>query len=603
MPRKIIHAHDLSIPDLRSLWSGNELVLLLGSGISLWSPTNLPTGKDLKDGIFAAVFRDELGRPISSPEKQLADLYSPLPFEVVNSRCPDTDRLRALLAKLFLVFTPNPVHRLIAELAEDESVHSIITPNYDCALDQALADAYQGKVARKIGDIHRIFADTDVPNNHSSQTRTYLKLHGSADDASLRSLVFHLNQEGMLNLWKRDVFRRLIRGRAVLIIGYSGTDFDITPEIPHAEPSIVIWNRRDWDEDDVHPNPVAVANKIPTVFLIGDMRKVLSRMFRPVQADFGTFDLDFEEMLRGEFTLLERQIWRVRLLNSLTFNTLSLSEIEKLKQVKHDPHLEAELLSEFAGASASFGRYRDAALAHEQAARTLETSIGNEEQSLGQLLLASDAWRSHGHFIRAFRLHRRASRRLNRLQLASSSLEAAFLRNEALLLLPLYELLSTLRLGPLANKVQSLASETIQEASQIYRELGEWYPLQQLRLWSERFDLDPEVTTVFDEYRTYPSLEGYIQLNFPMGRMMAFRHGIRLGRIPISAESASQAESLALEAKQLGITPEVWKLHLLKLGKYRDSSNVRDSLSEFRRAFMACQYTLLFRLWQLYQGG
>ncbi len=604
MEGKVAYLKDLTDNDLREIIPESEVIALLGAGISLWDPTNLPTGGQFTEAIYRSIFQDDCGRPVVSDDYLLRSLYQNLPFEIINERCPEEESILELLGNIFAIYRPNPIHELFAELMKSKVIQSIITPNYDCSLDQAIADVCEEVIGRNMGQIKRIVTKTDITNANAFSDQIFFKIHGSADDPTKKSLVFRLHQEGILNPWKRRLFRQLVHGRILLVVGYSGSDFDICPEIPLAMPKKIIWNFPSWDEDSEPANPINVSNKVNTIFLIGDMKELLSRMFRPVSVEIGQTFIDLENKFRGSFTPMSRRLWRIRILNSLTYNLYALRETSLLLMGgSYDVEFDIQLLSEHAGASASYGNYKDAARSHENAARLARINSLPNEQTFNQILFASDAWRCYGSFFKAILRHLEVKRGINSFDDISTSLTAAVLRNDILLSLQFYEAFKGIHLNFLARWVQQRASIMISKASKLLRDEGEWYPLQQLRLWSERFHLPAVITHVDQEYETPPSLQGYTMLNFPMGRMMAFRHGIRNQDISASKESGQHARELAIEAEKLGIRPEVWKLHLLILRIFSDERKIPEDFYRFWKSFWECQYSLPYRVWQIITGG
>jgi hypothetical protein len=592
--------NSISDNELQDLLAGSEIVALLGAGISSWSPTNLPLGSNLSDGIFDAIFRDKSGKVTDQNEKLLLKIYKLLPFETINESCPDEAKLTEILRSIFHVTRPNPIHELFAQILKEKKVKSVITPNYDCSLDSAIAAQYNTNIDLDIGVIRRIIFDSDIDQIDLSTAQLFFKIHGSTDDFTGRSLVFRLNQEGVLPPWKRHVFRKAIEGKILLIIGYSGSDFDICPEIPLAGPKHVIWNVRKEKIEEIKPNPKEVAKRITTIFIAADMVDFLSKLFQPVIANQGHSSLDLENTFRQSFPLYKRRLWKVRILNNLTYNHSALIETKQL--LKEGPRVgifDIEILSQHGGASASFGNYKQAALAHEKAAMIANEYVSSSEEMCRQLLSASDAWRCYGGFSRSILRHLQVKKEIQKIQNPSLSIQAGISRNEVLIMRHLYDLLKRLYIKPLTKKVRSHVEELIKRLIEIYRDSGEWYPLQQMGLWNERFDLPHKVTTWSGEYETPPALEGYRQLNFPMGEMMAFRQNISRGNIPISIEIGTEARRLANFAIALGINPEIWKIHLLILLKFKNERNLINDTKIFFQTFMNCEHSFFFRIWRL----
>jgi hypothetical protein len=596
----IRNLNSIADDELRELFFGSEIVALLGAGISSWSPTNLPLGSDFSDGIFDAIFRDKSGKITDQNEKLLIEIYKLLPFETINESCPYESKITEILRNIFHVTRPNPIHELFAQMLKDNKVNSVITPNYDCSLDSAIAAQYNSEINLDIGAIRRIIFDSDTDQVDLSSIQLFFKIHGSTDDFSGKSLVFRLHQEGVLPPWKRHVFRKAIEGKVLLVVGYSGSDFDICPEIPLASPKRIIWNVRNAKIKENRPNLKEVAKKTDTTFIVADMVDFLSKVFQPVNANPSHNPLDLENIFRHNFSSHERRLWKVRILNNLTYNHSALMETKQiLKEGSRGVNFDIEVLSQYGGASASFGNYKQAALAHEKAAKIANKYVSSPEEMCRQLLFASDAWRCYGGFSRSILCHLKVKKVIQKIPNPSLSMQAGISRNEVLIMRHLYDLLKRLYIKPLAQKVRSHVEGLIKSIIEIYRDSGEWYPLQQMELWNERFDLPHTVTTFSGEYEIPPSLEGYRQLNFPMGEMMAFRQKNTRGNIPITTEIVTEARRLANLAIALGINPEIWKMHLLILLKYKNERNLINDTKIFFQTFMNCEYSLFFRVWRL----
>lgn len=141
----MIELHALTPHDLLHLFGGLRPTLLLGSGISRWEPSRLPTGQEFTRGVLDAVFDPDLGAPISDREdREFLDLLlDAIPFEMLLERCPDYANISNVIASVYAAATPNPVHRAIAAMADAGGLHSIVTTNYDLGLDLALTPTLQ----------------------------------------------------------------------------------------------------------------------------------------------------------------------------------------------------------------------------------------------------------------------------------------------------------------------------------------------------------------------------------------------------------------------------------------------------------------------------
>ena len=113
-----MHVYSLSNLDkstLASLMGPTPPVVFIGSGISLWAPSYLPTGNQFTRSVFSVLFHDELGAPTDRNPRILNKYFKNLPFEVLNERCPDTPGIENLLRGIYDKHEPNPLHELFAK--------------------------------------------------------------------------------------------------------------------------------------------------------------------------------------------------------------------------------------------------------------------------------------------------------------------------------------------------------------------------------------------------------------------------------------------------------------------------------------------------------
>jgi tetratricopeptide (TPR) repeat protein len=560
-------------------------VVFFGSGISIWEPSSLPSGEQFSAALFQ-LLHGALGSLEPREARLLSEIFQNLPFEVINEGSPNKSTLRGLLSSLYSKKDPNNLHRLLAREFVAGHIASLITPNYDLSVEEAIAEIerVQGKAIQytRVVEISDVITDTTRPQ--------YFKLHGSADLPS--SLVFSLNQEAHLPDWKVTRLTELVRGKRVLILGYSGKDFDICPEIQAAKPSELYWNFR--TVDDLSESVVRLAESIDCRFVVGDMREVISNIYGMLELQPSQSQVDPGAMIRTSFNEWETWFWAIRTLNSMNYSSLVIKEIEAyLSGVSQYSEVDAEILGQYGSALASSGKYVQAAKAHDVASEAL-MQVGLIQACASHLLGSSDALRCAGRYLAAVRRHRRAVK----LTEEDGGLLPHLLRNEILLLQHAYKLSTTLRVIPIAQRIQSRAKELITLAIKHFREQGNWYPLQQMSLWNAKFDLPAENTAYKRGIQVPQAYVGYRQLNFLMGTMMAFRHDVARGSLKMSEATLQQTRSFIRTAKILGLNTEVWKLVYMIFRK-ATSKLKWEEVVEFLKAFFKCEYTFLYRLIQL----
>ncbi|HIG17356.1 MAG TPA: hypothetical protein EYQ31_08725, partial [Candidatus Handelsmanbacteria bacterium] len=100
-------------------------------------------------------------------------------------------------------------------------------------------------------------------------------------------MVFQLSQEGALPDWKRQMLARILKGRDVVVMGYSGLDFDICPILFGLE-----YKRLFWLFAESNDLEVAIAGASPNVQNVHGEESRFARVFGVL----GGFDVFFGEV-------------------------------------------------------------------------------------------------------------------------------------------------------------------------------------------------------------------------------------------------------------------------------------------------------------------
>jgi hypothetical protein len=135
---------------------------------------------------------------------------------------------------------------------------------------------------------------------------------------------------------------------------------------------------------------------------------------------------------------------------------------------------------------------------------------------------------------------------------------------------------------------------------------GSWGLFYQLRIWTDRFEISSDAVAFDGRFDPPPPTQGYIQLGDFMGQMIAFRDQLKKDK-RWSADTISEALSMAQNAEELGITAEVWKLRLLiakRLLKrslergsfHNDIGEIWRNVNLWRKHFLTCEYFIPLRL-------
>lgn len=598
---------NISDDQLHDLFVGAPITVLLGSAISIWEPTSLMSGEDFGKSLYELIFKDEAGRYIEPTinENILWPLYQKLPFEVINERCPNKSTINEVLHEIYNKDCSNPIHNLFADLLKERIITSIITPNYDLCIDGAISRAVHAPIGSCMGSIYRVITKSDLPASISNDSLVYFKVHGSADPKSNMSLVYSLHQEGLLDGWKRGLFHQLIKDRILLILGYSGKDFDLCQEFPAGSPRKIIWNF--LNKESITVNTRRLKDRIDLTIILGDMRKVLSRQFYPIDVKKVESKTNIAPILRVKFTDQELNIWQAKILIALNYNLPAIKFTARLLQERElGANSRIDLLGEQASALGSNGQYRKAAINHLKAGR-IARSIGDSVEYLHQLNAASDAYRGYGNFVLANILHLRNQvyRYFHDGSFISAGrpndIDNLLARNEILLLQKVYQLGDRFHLTEVSKWARKLVETRLLKVAHIMHTSGDIYAYQQLKMWAIRLDIVEDVFFKFDPVITLPPEQGYEQLLFPMGQMMEFRYRINKGKVPLDKYALDRTFEFLRLARELGIRPEIWKL-LSLVHKWFPSQFTKADQWELDMEFNNCEYTLIQRIDKLFFG-
>ena len=216
---------------LRLRDAGN-LAIIVGSGVSQFAPSNVPVAATvtwrLHRLLLRTIPRAERGR--------VARLTRDVPFEVLIGRLRELDEDWATDVVRSLVSTsaPNSVHRLLIAYAgaarNAGTTCPIVTTNYDQGLHLA---ALKARV-----DIHEIVAGSEPAASHRPEI---LYVHGYIDRPT--TLVLDFRSEFAISGNRIRHLRRLVTGRELLIVGFSGGDLDVSDALADAGPSGCTWIR------------------------------------------------------------------------------------------------------------------------------------------------------------------------------------------------------------------------------------------------------------------------------------------------------------------------------------------------------------------------
>jgi hypothetical protein len=580
--------------------TGGIPTVFVGSGVSIWKPSDLPSGQDFTRALFSVLFAGPFA--ISAAERILLEEmfgrkwsphFSGMPFEHLMECCPSEAKANMLVNRLYDSRSPNPLHRALAKGIKDGKIHSIITTNYDCCLDEALSDEgfsfvkavtpEQALAARRVG----------VPR--------YFTIHGSVEGGLETSPMFTLRHEGLLHPHKRALLTELTEGRKLVMLGYSGLDFELCPEIERLAVADLVWNNlRDYYPSVSAERLIGIKNG---TLLYGDMRILLARWLgmtdRPENVP--SKEAHVLTAVRDIFDDEEVGMWRVRVLNSLGMPSFTLRALGTI-DASHAPFF---FTVERGRAEFHAGRYKRSRR-HFQRAFLTALAARRWHCAADAALETSDAYRTYGAPLRAYActwaVPLFAARQSTAKKLLKQSLVIRDMAEVARSLqrvlrsrvgaMPLIDTacrtLTEMLLQVLSGKLSNCAREALPA--------GNWIDFQQVSLIAEGAGVRLPTT---DEFYSPPkAAEGYKHLGYYIPQTMIFTAECLKdrGRLSASPEMRCEWRRHVKLCRRLGLNAALWKVLIL-----RHSPKVK---ARARGAFRQCDYGKLkgFLDWNKYSS-
>jgi hypothetical protein len=569
---------------------GTELTAFIGSGVSGFEPTSLPTGWAVAKAIGEVLAEGGVSR-----RDLLVKILSETAFEHVMERCPDPERVRAVLSAHFRDVPPNPVHGAFARLTERGSIRHLVTTNYDVGLEAAFREWAPAAPLTMVRDRDEaIRAAADAPH-------VLFKIHGCATEPFAGGMAFRLTDEAQLEEWKRETLRKLVAGRPLVVAAYSGMDFEICPELPRMGASRLVWLHFGKLED-LTPNARRVVRESGGVILCGSAEKLAGGLLgeeKPVEARWSPGAArELVAALFARFDDEERDAWRARLFGEIGCGRDAAEAADRLlarADARDDGAARARALSHRARGRFHQGRYLDAADDYAHAARLLRDA-GDAHELRGALNGVAECNRCAGRFGRTML----ALRTLGRFARNDAGDEHEPARADRRMLGLLfrrhaYQLASVIprRRGlrrlrkRLRSALRELARRDLGQVAEHAAASGNWLQLQQAMLWTRRYGLHWSAVHR-GPMSPLASRDGYWQLGYVVARSMAIRDERR-------APEASEVKELLEVLAEIGAWPEAWKLLRFaekRLGRSEVPEATRVRIED---GWRTCQYTFAMR--------
>jgi tetratricopeptide (TPR) repeat protein len=254
-----------------------ELAVLCGAGISVNS--GIPSAFITKGNM--------LKRTRIKPEDLVFLTGFDISFEMFMQYVNENIAISPLLS-IYKNGSPNTNHNLLAYLARDGIVKTIVTTNFDQLIERAFDNlGIKYNLFYKEDDFTNIDYDCDQVN--------IIKIHGCASDPnSIRTTMMSI-ADGVLSEKRRAVMESLFRTgkhKSVLVAGYSCSDTDIVPQIQRfaeSEKKVIYLKHQQSTNPSLYSIPDRFADLDPAIGI--DVKKVL-KCFEGLDLSIITGDVD-----------------------------------------------------------------------------------------------------------------------------------------------------------------------------------------------------------------------------------------------------------------------------------------------------------------------
>jgi len=351
-----------------ALLKEDNVVYFAGSGVSMWSPSNLPTGWELKRNLFRGItdtnnLRHCFNWVYDGRSRMVMDSqWRKIPLEAIFGFI--YEELGTKLLSRGLAFFGhkefNIFHTLLVLLALGTKDRTIITTNFD-VLFEAVSP---GKVEPYC---------TTVPRHPPDGAVRLVKLHGTY--ARPESMILILKREGRgLQSSLREFLSGFLPGKAICFVGYSASEFDIAPILRNIAFSRVYWIEKNGRSVQKNERLLEILSKNDSLVgfdLCATLKEIARRRFPhlsvPDLCGHNDKSAGLTDFLSRELEEHQRLFLLARIFRHILRPTLSLRLLRKATQLSRrgqrqnvSPHVLGTLYYELAESYKEVGNYRRA---------------------------------------------------------------------------------------------------------------------------------------------------------------------------------------------------------------------------------------------------
>jgi tetratricopeptide (TPR) repeat protein len=575
-------------------WFRRGVVLLVGSWISSCGPFVPPDTTPLPHGVSwnKTIWEQFFGWSCPEHLRQLSDDFKQLPFEAIMQCYQGRSELRSLLRRLYGGRAHNNLHDLLVTALGTRRIQRLITTNYDLGLDDCIRPAH------RIATIHDQATCAAYRALADEQYAPYYKIHGTALEGHEDNLVCDLGSERRLTGWKADLLQDCVRDRTLLIVGYSGRDFDLCPELTwRTRQAETVWLT--YHRDDLSPMARQLLTQRQGVAVVGHGKTFLEKVFeQPLSMKPGT---DQPPAMTLQRSLIAD--WRLRLLNWMAAGELVEPYLDDFVGTEAE---KAELRASIQG---HLARYRDAARTYAEALKTRRITPGDKARlELGK----AGAWFIYGAYLRSLialsqahriiatmlkeedlsRLRKHPSKLSRRICQAHQDLLGRLHEAQLVIYMRFKELTESVGLRPLANYCLLRARRRYGQAKAILERSGAHERLQAVQHNAQCLGIERR------DGLALPIDPGYGNLGLTAMEVIAHRDHLRAMKDPWSSEDRSLANECLRKADYYGWHHEAWKFCWLLMW-HTPRSDAAQYLAPFRFHFARVQKPLLATIFSL----
>lgn len=556
-------------------------VLLVGSAISQFPPTNLVSGFSFTEQLYDYIFFEDIFK--NGIYDWLREEFNQLPFEAVMECFPLPNILPIIIKNIFQTEVTNKLHDYLGKNLANGRFSSIITPNYDLCIDSILKKEFFSNVVKTIGDTEHLDYHNPI----------FFKIHGSAENGFESTLIFTLNQEGRLLDWKVDLLRNLLKNKILIVIGYSGRDFDICPLIAEINNyKKIIWIQFKGSTEITAYQEFLLKSKLSNKLVFGSFHDFVS-FWSNEELIFNESDTK-PTIQFGQFNLNKSELyqWQLLILNRIACPSIGIERIQNLKNELNENFV----LNILYGMYGHRGEYAKAARIKENSA--LKKSEESRDYIL-DLIGESRSWLPYGNFIKSYLklwLAKKLIRKLfpldNELNTFSKTTEITFLMKiNQILNKPVFFLFFPLKLY-VKQKAKNLNRQKEIEDLSISGFLDSrktnHHNLERLGIDSGSNNLS--------------AFKAYKSLGLPGMAIIAYRDKIRYKKWEADEKPFEELGKFILRAEKLGMNTEMWKLCRLYLQNCKLSKREKIEIwRKWKTNLKTTEYSFAYRILAKYQ--